>query len=146
MSLSRVQLFVTPWTVTCQAPLSMAFSRQEYQSGSPFPSLGDLLNPGIKPRSPALQADSLPSEPPGEPHSPMKGATNLISTSWVRKLAYKEVSQLAQSHKATKRWEKDTSTGPAPRSLSLTHMCPPEGKNYFLSMFARSAQHIIGSK
>ena len=56
-----------PWTVGCQAPLSMGFSRQEYWSGLPFPSPGDLPDPGIKPKSPALQADSLPSEPPGKP-------------------------------------------------------------------------------
>ena len=66
-SLSCVQLLVTPWTVTCQAPLSIGFSRQEYWSGLPFPSPGDLPDPGIDPRSPALQADSLPSEPPGKP-------------------------------------------------------------------------------
>ena len=54
---------VTPWTVACQVPLSMGFSRQEYWNGLPFPSPGDLPNPGIKPRSPALQADSLPIEP-----------------------------------------------------------------------------------
>ena len=57
----------TPWTVACWAPLSMEFSRQEYWSGMPFPSPGDLLNPGIELGSPALQADSLPSEPPGKP-------------------------------------------------------------------------------
>ena len=61
-SLSHVQLLVTPWTIAHQAPLSMRFSRQEYWSGLPFPSLGDLPNPGIKPRSPALQADSFPTE------------------------------------------------------------------------------------
>ena len=65
--LSRVQLFETPWTVANQAPLSVRFSRQEYWSGLPFPSLGDLPNPGIKPESPALQVGSLPSEPPGSP-------------------------------------------------------------------------------
>ena len=65
-SLSYVQLFVTPWTVAYQAPPSMQFSRQEYWSGLPFPSPGDLPNPGIEPRSPALQADSLPSEPQGK--------------------------------------------------------------------------------
>ena len=65
-SLSHVQLFVTPWTVACQAPLSMGFSRQEYWSGLPFPSPGDLPNSGIEPRSPALQADALFSEPPGK--------------------------------------------------------------------------------
>ena len=51
-----------PWTVARQAPLSMGFSRQEYWSGLPFPSPGDLPNPGIKPKSPALQADDLPTE------------------------------------------------------------------------------------
>ena len=61
-SLSRVRLFVTPWTVALQAPQSMGFSRQEYWSGLPFPSPGDRPNSGIKPRSPALQADALPSE------------------------------------------------------------------------------------
>ena len=65
-SLSRVQLFATPWAVAHQAPLSMEFSRQEYWSGLPVPSSGDLPNPGIKPRSPELQADSLLSEPPGK--------------------------------------------------------------------------------
>ena len=65
--LSRVQLFVTPWTVAYQAPLSMEFSRQEYWSGLPFPSPGDLPHPGIEPRSPTLQADVLVSEPPGKP-------------------------------------------------------------------------------
>ena len=66
-SLSRVRLFATPWTVAYQAPLPMGFSRQECQSGLPFPSPGDLPDPGIKPESPALQADTLPSEPPGKP-------------------------------------------------------------------------------
>ena len=59
---------MTPWTVAHQAPLSMAFSGQEYWSGSPFPSPGDLPDPGMEPRSPALQADSLLSKPPGKPH------------------------------------------------------------------------------
>ena len=56
--LSHVRLFVTPWTVALQAPQSMEFSRQEYWSGLPFPSPGDLPKPGIKPRSPAWQADT----------------------------------------------------------------------------------------
>ena len=64
-SLSRVRLFAIPWTVTYQAPLSMEFSRQEYQSGLPFPSPGDLPDPVIALGSPALQA--LPSEPPRKP-------------------------------------------------------------------------------
>ena len=54
-----------PWTVACQAPLSLEFSRQEYWSGLPCPPPGDLPKPGIEPRPLALQADSLPSEPPG---------------------------------------------------------------------------------
>ena len=64
--LNHVQLFETPWTVACQVPLSMEFSRQERWSGLPFSSPGDLLDPGIKPTSPALQVDSLLSEPPGK--------------------------------------------------------------------------------
>ena len=61
------QLFATPWTVAYQAPPSKEFSRQVYWSGLPFPSPGDLANPGIEPGSPTLQADALPSEPPGKP-------------------------------------------------------------------------------
>ena len=55
------------WTVACQSPLSMGFSRQEYQSGLPCPSPGDLPNPGMEPRSPALKADSLPPKLQGKP-------------------------------------------------------------------------------
>ena len=66
-SLSRVRLFATPWTVAHQVPPSMGFSRQEYWRGWPFPSPGDLPNPGIEPGSPTLQADALPSEPSGKP-------------------------------------------------------------------------------
>ena len=65
--LSHVQLFATPWTVAHQAPLSMGFLRQKYWSVLPFPSSEDLPNPGIKPGSPALSADALPSEPPESP-------------------------------------------------------------------------------
>ena len=64
-SLSRVWLFVIPWTAAYQSPQSMEFSRQEYWSGLPFPSPGDLPDPRIEPGSTALQADALPSEPPG---------------------------------------------------------------------------------
>ena len=65
--LSRVRLLVTPWTVAYQAPPSMGFSRQDYWSGLPFLSAGDLPNPGIKPGSPAWQTRTLPSEIPGKP-------------------------------------------------------------------------------
>ena len=85
--LSPVGLFTTPWAVPRQAPLSMGFSRQEYWSGWPFPSPGDLPNPGIKLRSPALQVDSLLSEPPGKPWCLMinicrivKGKPSILST------------------------------------------------------------------
>ena len=64
--LSRLQLFATPWTVDYQARPSMGFSRQEYWSGLPFPSPGDLHDPGIEPGSPIFQADALTSEPPGK--------------------------------------------------------------------------------
>ena len=63
---SGVSDSVTPGTVAPQAPLSMGFSRQEYWSGEPFPSPGDLPSPGMEPRSPTLQVDSLPTEPPGK--------------------------------------------------------------------------------
>ena len=66
-SLSRVRLFATPWTVAYQPSPSMGFSRQEYWSGLPFPSPGDLLDPGVEPGSPSLEADALTSEPPGKP-------------------------------------------------------------------------------
>ena len=67
VSHSVVSDFVTPWTVAHQAPLSMEFSRQGSWSGMPFPSPGDLPDPGTEPGSPALQANSLPSEPSGKP-------------------------------------------------------------------------------
>ena len=66
-SLSPVRLYAIPWTVAHKAPLSMGFSREEYWSALPFPSPGIFLTPGIEPGSPALQADSLLSEPPGKP-------------------------------------------------------------------------------
>ena len=68
-SLRHVQLFATPCTVACQAPLSMGFPRQEYWSGLPFPSPGDLPDPGINPRSSALASELFNSEPLGEPQS-----------------------------------------------------------------------------
>ena len=64
--LNHVWLFETPLTVAKQAPLAMGFSRQQYWNGLPFPSPGDIPNPSIEPGPPALQADSLPSEPQGE--------------------------------------------------------------------------------
>ena len=75
----RAQLFATPWTVAHQAPLSVEFSRQEYWSGLPFPSPGDLADPGIESRSPALQADSLSAELPATPATlPQRCGTSLL--------------------------------------------------------------------
>ena len=84
-SRSAVSLFVTPWTVAYQAPLFMGFSRQEYWNGWPFPSPGDLPNPGIEPRPLTRQADSLLSEPPGK--------------SWlIREMGIKRVTQTPLNH------------------------------------------------
>ena len=92
-SLSRVRLFAMPWTVAYQAPQSMELSRQEYWSGLPLPSPGDLPNPGIEPRSPGLQADSLPAEAPEKP----KGSQSYGFSShhvWMSELDYKESRML----------------------------------------------------
>ena len=69
-SLSHVQLFTTPWTVAHQAPLSIGFSRQAYRTRLPFPTPGDLSDPGIKPESPALAGRFFTTEPPGKPKPP----------------------------------------------------------------------------
>ena len=67
ISCSVVSNSETPWTVACQVPLSVGFPRQECWSGLPYPSPGDLPDPGTEPGSPALQVDSLPAEPQGNP-------------------------------------------------------------------------------
>ena len=76
--LSHVWLFATPWTVAHQASPSLGFSRQDYWSGLPFPSPGELPDPAIEPRSPALQADALTSEPPGK----------LMTTTWLSCISF----------------------------------------------------------
>ena len=78
VSCSVVSDSLPSWTVACENPLSMEFSRQEYWSGLPFLSPGDLSDPGIKPRSTALQANSLPSEPPKEPIKLKLGAKRRV--------------------------------------------------------------------
>ena len=75
--LSAVWLFVTPWTVAHQDPLSMEFSKQEYWSGLPVPSPGNLLNPGIKPRSPALTGRFFTTTPPRKPLKPWEKRTDI---------------------------------------------------------------------
>ena len=94
-SLSRVQLFVTPWTVAYQAPPSMGFSWPEYWSGLPFPSPGDLPDPGIEPGSPAFQAGSLTSEPPGKAHRNVVNLNNKL-----------EVNNKLEEHSATRSMDK----------------------------------------
>ena len=79
--LGHVWLFVTPWTIAHQAPQSLGFSRQEYCSGLPFPTPEDLPNPGIEPRSPTLQADSLPAESQGKPKN--TGVDSLSLLQWI---------------------------------------------------------------
>ena len=78
--------FATPWTVAYQASPSMGFSRQEYWIGLPFPSPGDLHDPGIEPGSPAFEADALPSEPPGKPLSYGFSSSHV----WMQELDHKE--------------------------------------------------------
>ena len=80
-SLSRVRLFASPWTVAHQAPPSMEFFRQEYWSGLPFLSPRDLPEPEIEPGSPALQADALPAEPPGNPPKSSESESEVMSYS-----------------------------------------------------------------
>ena len=92
--LIHVQLFETPWTVAHQAPLSMGFSRQEDWSGLLFSSPGNLLSPGIKPAFLALQADSLPSELPGKPHSPMYHMVYRVESHWLQLLYMNDLKQL----------------------------------------------------
>ena len=99
--LSHVQLFVTPWAVAYRAPPSMGFSRQEYWSGLPFPSPGDLPDPGIEPGSPTFQADALTSEPPGKPVAQKEEAFSVVKTvkrQWItmsslKCWAYKELNR-----------------------------------------------------
>ena len=92
-SLSHVQPFATLWTVTYQAPPSMRFSRQEYCSGLPFPSPGDLPDPGIEPGSPTLQADALTSEPPGKP---------IIQEGWMQLQGFLKVEMEAEERESEK--------------------------------------------
>ena len=110
-SLSRVWLFVTPWTVAYQAPPSMGFSRQEYWSGLPLPSPGDLPDPGIEPGSPSLQADALPYELPGKPGnewsnaicSNMDGLRNYY-TKWSKSYGKRQISWYHLPVEPKKKW------------------------------------------
>ena len=126
-SLSLVRLFATPWTVAYQAPPSMGFSRQEYWGRLPFPSPGDLPDPGIEPRSPAFQADTLTSEPPGKPWHFFP--TDQETSSW--RWAY-----LPQTTEQTRSQEARWTGLPSPNTqvqspvLSLTHYCTSSGHGW----------------
>ena len=91
---SHVQLFVSPRAVACRASLSMGFSRQEYWSGLPFPSPGYLPDPGIEPSSPALKADTLPSEPPGNSFT-LNGSQRHL---WTRCYLHRVLHDFGTSH------------------------------------------------
>ena len=97
-SVSHVLLFATPWTMACQAPQSMGFSRQEYCSGLPFPSPEHLPDPGIKPRSPTLEADALTSEPPGKQYGRPRFNPWVWKIPWRRKWQPTPVFLPGQSH------------------------------------------------
>ena len=101
-SLSRVRLFTTPWTVAYQAPPipSMGFSRQECWSGLPFPSPGDLPDPGIEPGSPALQADALLSEPPGKVMPDWLGPSWCLGNCTDRNLIWSFLCRLEALHRS----------------------------------------------
>ena len=119
---------MTPWTIACQAPLSMELSRQEYWSGLPFPSPGDVPNPGIKPGSPALQADSLPYI-----HRHTHTHTHTYMLFWI--LFHYEsgscsvVSDFLQPHGLYRPWNSPgQNTGMGSRSL-LPGIFPTQGLN-----------------
>ena len=104
--LSRVRRFVTPWTAAHQAPLSVGFPRQEYWSGLSFPSPGDLPDSGIKPCSPAFQADSFLSEPPGK----------------LRRIYRRRLLSCVANHR--RELLKSTKAPPAPGTRLRTHVPP----------------------
>ena len=122
-SLSRVWLFATPWTVAYQAPQSMEFSRQEYWSGLPFPSPRDLHNPGIEPGSPALQADTLPSEPPGYGYHQTHQIVNIKYVLCFVCQLYPDTASLKNISKRESEWENMISSIYASSFLKITFLC-----------------------
>ena len=108
-SLSRVRLFATPWTAASQAPPSMGFSRQEYWSGLPLPSPGDLPDPGIEPGFPALASGFFTTEPPEAPTSfhlkdvllirgSLEHIFSFFSYAWMLRTANKKLFSFYHSH------------------------------------------------
>ena len=139
-SLSCVLLFVTPWTVAYQAPPSMGFSRQEYWSGLPFPSPGDLADPGVKPGSPSFQADALTSEPPGKDGIPSEN-----SLTEKKKDLRKILNTKAESW-ACLITVKDLTCSIFTRSppLVISSFCPLIGSLYFALPQAMFIRHRYG--
>ena len=123
-SLSRVRLFVTQWTIAYQVPLSVGFSRQEYWSGLPFPSPGDLPDPGIEPGSPVSRADSLPSEPPGKV-SPTLWVLTRVGQAWTEE---SDRLQSMRSQRVAHNWsnlaQHGTSSG---KAAGITALCFTKG-------------------
>ena len=107
----------TPWAVAFQARLSIGFSRQEYQSGLPFPSLGDLSDPGIEPRSSTLQADALPPEPPGKPNS-----WKVLPQLCLHRFTSQTSPYLTLAHHSTKSVPGQGHQCPPDSSIHLTHL------------------------
>ena len=101
---SYVSFLFTPWTVAHQSPLSVGFPREENGSWLPFPSPGDLSDPGIKPRSLALWADALPSEPQGKPNWSLSDCKKIIIVITERERKTDNVSQWTFSFKNKKRY------------------------------------------
>ena len=144
-SLSCVRLFATPWTVACQAPPSTGLYRQGYWSGLPCPFPGDLSDPGIEPGSPALQADSLPPEPPRKPVSyywtsqichksergrecppPSNPITSCLETSLLRERQRWTITQKAGHAKMGVLSHQQTEVTPGSRTA---RKCPVQGED-----------------
>ena len=139
-----VQLFPTPWTTQ-----SMELSRPEYQSGQPFPSPGNLPNPGIKPRSPALHTDSLPAEPQGKPKN-----TGVRSLSLLQRIFLTQESNRGLLHCRRILYQlsyqgslKGALPGIKSLNILILHFQSPElGENKFWSFLLPSLQHWVGRK
>ena len=126
--LSRVRLFATPWTAAHQASPSMEFSRQEYWSGLPFPSPGDLPDPGIEPRSPALEADALSSELTGKPHNILKQCqlSKKRSKRWTWEISAPETDLIPLSVPCSNIWLSTTFSGKGKKKKKGT--CTSKGQ------------------
>ena len=130
-SRSVVSDSATPWTTAYQAPPSTGFSKQEYWSGLPFPSPGDLPNPGIEPGFPAFQADALTSEPPGKPHPKKK---KIIKKEFCLKTDFwlKNIEKIAAKQFNCKQFNCGWLV--SSRKIGLqSRIAPPKSSTYFIS-------------